>query len=65
MAVVSLTREVSSRVTIHAARMAQHRNDALKSSRTIIRRCALLRCGFDTLGLPSGIECQQESSYEV
>jgi hypothetical protein len=41
MAVVALARKVSSRVTIHAARMAQHRNDALKSSRAIVTRHAI------------------------
>ena len=43
MAVVSLAREVSGGVAIHAARMAQHRNDGLKSSSAIVRGCAQRR----------------------
>jgi hypothetical protein len=61
MAVVSLARKVSGGVTIHAARMAQYRNDSLKrSSRTTARRYVLHCDGFCTFGLRSGIECQQE-----
>jgi hypothetical protein len=61
MAVVSLARKISGGVTIHAARMAQHRNDSPKSgSRTIARRCVQHCGGFCTFGLRSGIECQQE-----
>jgi hypothetical protein len=61
MAVVSLARKISGGVTIHAARVAQYRNDGLKSSsRTIVRRCVLHCGGFSTFGLRSGIECQQE-----
>jgi hypothetical protein len=56
MAVVALTRKVSTRVAIHAARMAQHRNDGLKSSRAIVTRYAL--------GLRSGIERQQDCGQE-
>jgi hypothetical protein len=51
MAIVSLAREVSRGVTIHTARMTQHRNDSFKSGGAI--------------GLRSGIECQQECSYDV
>ena len=51
MAIVSLAREVSHGVTIHAARMAQHRNDSFKSGGAI--------------GLRRGIQCQQECSYDV
>ena len=57
MAIVSLPREVSGGMAIHAARMAQHRNDGLKSSRT--SRHAV------RFGLRSGIECQQECGYDV
>jgi len=46
MAIVSLAREVSRGVTIHAARMAQHWNDSLK--------------GGGAIDLRRGIQCQQE-----
>ena len=52
MAVVALAWKVSRGVAIHAARMAQHRNYGLKSSRAIVTRYA--RC------LRGGIERQQE-----
>jgi hypothetical protein len=61
MAVVSLTRKISGGVTIHAPRMAQYRNDGLKSSSgAIVRRCILHSGGFGMFGLRAGIECQQE-----
>jgi hypothetical protein len=56
MAVVSLTGKISGGVTIHAPRMAQYRNDSLKSSNRTVARRGLL---------PSGIEHQQESPYYV
>jgi hypothetical protein len=66
MAVVSLARKISGGVTIHAARVAQYRNDGLKSSsRTIAPRCILHCGGFCTFGLRSGIECQQEGGNDV
>ena len=52
VAIVSLTREISGRVTIHAPRMAQYRHDSLKG----IRRRSV------RFGLCSGIENQQEGS---
>lgn len=57
MAIVSLPREVSTGMAIHAARMAQHRNNGLKSSRTSVTRYAF--------ALRSGIKCQQERGYDV
>jgi hypothetical protein len=51
MTIVALAREVSRRVAIHAARMAQHRNNGLKSSRAIVTRHMLY--------LRGGIERQQ------
>ena len=56
MAVVPLTREVSPGVAIHATRMAQHRNDGLKSSRAILRRCG---------GKIGSRERKQECGYHV
>jgi hypothetical protein len=44
MAVVSLTRKISGGVAIHAPRMAQYRNDGLKS-----------RSSFARFGLRSGV----------
>jgi hypothetical protein len=55
MAIISLAREVSTGVAIHAAGMAQHRNDGLKSSRATLRRCGV------QIG---GIEHQQECGYD-
>jgi hypothetical protein len=65
MAVVSLAREVSRGVAIHAARMAQHRNDGLKSSSTSLARSGCHSSLFDVLGLRSGFPCQQQSGQRV
>ena len=66
MPVIALTRKVSSGVTIHATRMAQHRNDALKSSScSSVLRCILLGCGFGMFGLRSDIERKQAYGEDV
>jgi hypothetical protein len=66
MPVIALTREISTGVTIHAARMAQHRDDGLKSSsRGCVLRYVRLSCGFGIFGLRSGIECKQECGQDV
>jgi hypothetical protein len=47
MAVVSLTRKISDGVTIHAPRMAQDRDDGLKSSSRGLARRFRLRSGIE------------------
>jgi hypothetical protein len=61
MPVVSLTRKISSGVTIHAPRMPQYRNNGIKSiGRTVARGWVLHRGDFGMFGLSSGMERQQE-----
>jgi hypothetical protein len=58
VAVVSLARKVSGGVAIHAARMAQYRNDGLKRSSCIsVPRSVGYRGGFGLFGLRNGIKC--------
>jgi hypothetical protein len=62
VAVISLTRKVSGRVTIHAARMMQYGDDVLESgSRVIARRRFTYLIGFGMFSLRNGIEYQQRS----
>jgi hypothetical protein len=66
MSVIALTREVSTGVTIHAARMAQHRDDRLKSGGcTSVLRYVRLGSGIGMFGLRTGAECKQEGEQGV
>jgi hypothetical protein len=65
MSVIALAGKVSTGVTVHATRMAQHRDDSLESgSCTIVPPYVRRDSGIGMFGLRGGVKCKQEGDED-